>query len=178
MRLFVAVLFSEDEKNILYGSTEKMRRDIQGVKWVDKENLHVTLSFLGEEEPGKISGMLKGLRCETVDFSVELRPTVFHRRGVVNVIKYDMRDCSTLEDLARSVRGRLSRGDDREKLFSPHVTLGRPRGRIMKSELEGLEQGETDVMDVHIDSFVLMKSTLTPGGALYEVMERYPLGKG
>jgi 2'-5' RNA ligase len=66
-----------------------------------------------------------------------------------------------------------------ERGFSPHVTLGRvgsPNVETSRqiqsrmSELSGLDLGGFTV-----DRFYLKKSTLTPGGPIYEDLAEFPL---
>ena len=62
--------------------------------------------------------------------------------------------------------------------FVAHLTIGRVRSpRNVKGLLADLEnQREVPLGTDEVSEFVLIKSTLTPRGAVYEPCARFPLG--
>ncbi len=62
--------------------------------------------------------------------------------------------------------------------FAAHITLGRVRSPRDCPTIEELARavGDADFAEVAVEAFVLMKSDLTPRGALYTPLQRFPLG--
>src|SRR5688572_32474289 len=59
MRCFVAVEVPEEARGLIVRVQEALRRAGADVKWVERENLHLTLKFLGdltEEAAARLSG--------------------------------------------------------------------------------------------------------------------------
>ncbi|MDD4798518.1 MAG: 2'-5' RNA ligase family protein, partial [Clostridia bacterium] len=48
MRLFVAICFTEEIKNVLLETIKKLRGQTLSGIFTDPENLHLTLAFIGE----------------------------------------------------------------------------------------------------------------------------------
>src|SRR5688572_5179705 len=61
MRCFVAVEVPEEVRGMIVRVSEALRRADADVKWVERENLHLTLKFLGdltEEAASRLSAAL------------------------------------------------------------------------------------------------------------------------
>jgi 2'-5' RNA ligase len=146
------------------------------VSWVKSGSLHLTLKFLGSIETKIVPSVLEKL--EEAALGIKPFPIVIGDLGVfpnlnqprviwVGVQKGEGEVCI----LQKKIEDDLSKlGFDSEKRgFSPHLTLGRikalgSRGEVLRAlkELQDPEIGETEVTEV-----ALMKSTLTPKGAIY-----------
>ena len=48
MRLFFAIAIPEPLKKEMFALQKSLGADLSGIKWVEKENFHLTLKFLGE----------------------------------------------------------------------------------------------------------------------------------
>ena len=53
MRTFIAIELSKEIKDALGELESQLKSSGADVKWVKPENIHITLKFLGEIEPGK-----------------------------------------------------------------------------------------------------------------------------
>ncbi|MGB9607971.1 MAG: RNA 2',3'-cyclic phosphodiesterase, partial [bacterium] len=54
IRCFIALLLPEEIKKKAVEVQNRLRKANADVKWVEKENLHITLRFLGEIEEEKV----------------------------------------------------------------------------------------------------------------------------
>lgn len=175
IRTFIAVDFDNPEivSRARELQEELMRLGI-GMKPVEPQNLHVTLWFFGEIDPGKLNLILENAG------KVRFRPFKLAVRGVgyfpgggrINVIWLGIDDPenglkSILDQLIERL-GRLGFKYD-ERGFTPHLTIGRVkfvRDRQLAlrrlSELRDLYLGEQ-----LIDSFKVKRSTLTSKGPIY-----------
>lgn len=176
MRLFVAVDLSEDVRERIE-KVLKVFKDFKGVKPVEKENLHITLMFLGEVPDRRVEVVresLKGIRFEPFKIRLKGLGNFNYRVFWVGVVEGN----DYLSILAKEVENSLKRiGFKRDKDFVAHATVARvkrlnpdDRTRLEKS-LESFKDFEFGEMVV--DSFKLKKSTLTPKGPIYEDLEVY-----
>lgn len=178
VRCFAA--FDVDDEAVL-GRLAEVRRLLgetgADLKFVEPENVHVTLRFLGEVEPVVVERIVKVLDgVSFVPFDVELRGVgVFPSLRRINVVWVGI--VRGVEEL-KKIFGLLEEGvvglglkQDRRG-FSPHVTIARVRsGRGLEGlrrrvlELEGFEFGV-----VRADTLKLFRSVLTPRGPVYSVL--------
>lgn len=120
MRLFVAILLSDELKAALTDARRALReRGVRG-RFSPEENLHLTLAFLGEyPSAGRVLDALQTMRF--APFSLRLR----------GLGRFDdlwwagVEDSAPLNKLAKDVRDTLERNgipfDPKD--FSPHITL-------------------------------------------------------
>lgn len=184
IRAFVGVRLDAGVVDKIFAVQSELRRGLQGVRWVGKENFHFTLKFLGGVEEGRvaeIAGALEGAARALAPFSVAGRGVgVFPDIRRARVLWVGLVG-EGLVSLAEAVEGALEPlGFEREKRdFRPHLTLGRwrdaeRRSELLKKEIErwrDYEFGES-----RVDEVVLFQSILRPEGALYSPLRVIPLG--
>jgi len=186
MRIFIAIELPEELKNFL-GELTTFKSTIEGLNIVQKDNFHITLKFLGEVEEKlipDITDTLKNIANEFSKFTLKItRPGAFPDRVKPRVIWIGTENTDTLKELAKRIDEELSRlGFQKEaREFKSHITLARVKNfkngkyvfdKILKNFSEKSPQFQFQVRD-----FVLMKSTLTPKGSIYSVLERFHLLK-
>jgi RNA 2',3'-cyclic 3'-phosphodiesterase len=154
--------------------------------WVKPGNIHLTLKFLGETDPDRISGIQNKL-TETLAAFAPFRLSmnsagVFPNTQRPRVLWVGLKDDDgALETLQSNIEKALeSVGFPIEhRPFSPHLTLARvksPKGKKeLKDELdavnqEGIDPHPFDVVGVH-----LYESQLTPTGSIYTVLANFKL---
>ena len=186
MRTFVAIELSESCRRKLVGAIESVRADASGVRWVNAESAHLTLKFIGELSESDLPAAVSALAAAAAA-SKPFRFRVagvsgFPPRGKPRVIHAPVLEpTGALASLADGVEQGLLRaiGLPREgRPFTAHITLGRvrnPRGCPTVEELAGAVK-DADFGEVAVESLVLMKSDLTPRGAIHTLLHRFPLG--
>ena len=55
MRLFFGIEIDNDVKDKIYAFVNSISTNKKELRWVKKDNLHITLQFIGEVEPDKVS---------------------------------------------------------------------------------------------------------------------------
>ena len=173
MRLFIAIQLNEEMKDALVQIQDAMRR--QGVRgnFTKRENLHLTLAFIGEySDPEEVHEVVEQVRFE--DFAIGLDGV----GAFGNLWWAGIGDVSTgtpggngtdpLRAVAKKLRHGLADAGipfDRKK-FSPHITLVRkaqsPGGKIPAGVLDGIPATEMTVE--HIS---LMRSDRGKNGMVY-----------
>jgi len=175
MRLFVAIEIDDVLRDKLVGVQTKLLDP--AVKLVERENLHITLKFIGEVpdgQVGQIRGALRNVKMAPFELDIGGLGT-FPGGDRINVVWVDCK--GSLAELAANVEAALKplgfKPD--ERVFSSHLTVAR-----VKQQPTVLLDAITELKDVKIgrqtvDRFVLKRSTLTPTGPTYEDVEVYTL---
>jgi 2'-5' RNA ligase len=174
MRLFAAVDLSDEIREKISGLSKIL--GIKGIKTVKKENIHITLKFLGEVSESKIDGITSALEeIKFKSFKINLRGVgFFPNEARMRVIWIGVeKGADELKDLAYRIEDRLADLKfKKERRFVPHATIARVK-RIdpdLKVELVGkLKDFEKkDFGEMRVAYFSLKKSTLTQTGPIYE----------
>jgi 2'-5' RNA ligase len=167
VRYFIAVYPIKSEK--IFNLQKKIKQFIEG-KEVEKENMHVTLSFLGEKSEEEINGIKNRLSEIAKKFNkreiILTRIKFIPNEKFFRVIAIDV---SGLEDLSESIEKKVG-GD----VKPPHLTLFRVKNVKDKKSLIELSKAEINETFL-VDKIHLMKSTLTPKGPIYEVESSFNL---
>ena len=177
MRLFVALDTSVDTEKIF--SLEKiLMRRFTNVKWVEKQNLHLTLKFLGEVSEERIDTISNVLD----KISVLANPFEFCYSGIsgfpnsfrAKVVFVSTENNEKLVELMKTVDREFSTlGFKKERNYIPHLTLGRVRnGSVNLNHLDNLHFSK---LSVKAKGVILFKSTLTRNGPIYEKVLSFDL---
>src|SRR4051794_13752260 len=78
MRCFVAVKVPESVRELIVRVQEALRRADAHVKWVERENLHLTLKFLGDLDEDRVDS----LRALFAEEATRWRPMALEYRGI------------------------------------------------------------------------------------------------
>jgi len=185
MRCFVAVPIAGAVRRRIVALQEELRAADADVKWVEEENLHLTLKFLGEigeEATERLQGLLSAEVSRWPPLGVEYAGTGSFPGGErPRVVWVGVGgDRERLSALAAAVERAAERtGVPREgRPFAAHLTIGRVRSpRNVRRLAAALERktGEVFGRD-EIREIVLFRSTLTPRGPVYDPLARFPLG--
>lgn len=186
VRCFFCVELPREVKLYLSSLAERYFSDRSLFKAVERENLHVTVRFVGEVEPSTVEALssevgrrlgLSALR----PFGLRLgSPGSFGRPPRVFWVGLEG-DLEGLLGLWRLVEGSCEalglRGDG--KPFSPHVTLARVRGSApgrLRAISERFEGELVEGMSFEVSSLVLMESALSREGPTYRPITSWRLG--
>lgn len=176
MRLFVAIPLPEDLRLQLGG----WAGGLDNTRWVDPENMHLTLRFLGEvdgREMADIDAELSGIDAPAFDMELKGLGT-FGSSKKVQALWLGVEAPEPLYRLQTKVEQAVQRGgqEPERRKFKPHVTLARfkgPPGRKLGDFLQ--QYGLYKSGPIYVDRFHLYSSMLTPKGPLYRVETEYPL---
>jgi RNA 2',3'-cyclic 3'-phosphodiesterase len=184
-RLFTALEVSDEARDRVLDLVERLRPAAANFKWEKRENLHITLKFLGDVASEQVDAV-----CRSVTEAAAGRePFEFELFGAgafpdlkrPSILWLGVREGGDqIEKLFRAIqRGTTALGFPREdRKFSPHLTFGRlkrtarpPRelGELVK-QYDDFSAGKSLAREV-----VLFESQLAPGGSIYRVLARVPL---
>lgn len=158
------------------------------VKWVEPENLHVTINFLGEVDDRDLHGLCRALATvgkKEAPFRLAIagigafptprRPKVLWA-GIADGAEALARihEASEPKLLELGVYRREERG------YTPHLTLGRAKdeadGQLLAPELA--KHAVWTGGDVFVEEILLFSSDHRREGPLYSVIARSPLSAG
>jgi RNA 2',3'-cyclic 3'-phosphodiesterase len=182
LRLFAAVDIPERIKEAVVAAIEPWRERFPGGRWVRPENWHVTVKFLGRTWPRLVEWVHEGCR----EAATEIRPFrmgvdglgVFPGPTRARVLWVGLEDPEGgLAALARAVEERLSKEFPTEKRpFSAHLTMARFNPPVpMRDQAEDLGATPVGGKPFRVGHLTLYRSHLSPRGARYEPLERFPL---
>jgi 2'-5' RNA ligase len=175
-RLFIAVDLPAEIKNNL-GS---MSYGIPGAKWIDPQQIHLTVRFIGEVDGTTFLDIKTALEQVSLKpFSLALKGVGhFPPRGKPRVLWVGIEQSQPLQ----SLKGRIDKilatvGLQPEgRKFSPHITLARLKNSPIHKVADFLAgNGLFSQEPFEIKDFKLYSSTLTPKGAIHKVEKVYPL---
>jgi len=159
-----------------------VRGGLPGARWIDVENYHVTLRFLGdvdERTASEAAELLDGVARDPVHVTIaELG--VFGGDRPRSLIAKVQPNSELTELQAEHERLMRRAGLPPEgRKFTPHVTLARLRDVSARTVADWLAlRGGGPMLDYEARRFVLMSSRASTGGGPYMIEEAYPLGQG
>lgn len=184
MRAFVAIPFSDAVKSSIADELSALRRDDADVRWVNPEQTHVTLRFLGSVERSSVAALsvaLQDAAARSSRFPLALNGTgAFPSFSRPRVLWIGVRPHPGLGSVHARVRDALATVgiDPEDRPFRPHVTVGRVRrgreaGAGLIDKFFALPfEARCDVEDI-----ALVESVLGPGGARHRDLARFALGE-
>src|SRR5262245_41208000 len=184
IRTFIAIDVSPAVHRQLVSLQDEFRAVDDDVKWVEPENLHLTLKFLGDVDETDLYAVCKTTAQAVADvpgFSMELSgvgafPNAGRPRVIWAGVTQGAREVTHIHDMLD--RRFVADGYPREdRHFTPHLTLGRVRHQKrtpnLASALNRLSSWEGGVTSVY--EILIMASQLSPNGPTHTIMGRGPL---
>lgn len=155
------------------------------INWVDNYKYHITLAFLGDTKLPIISEIcyqLKQIALQTNSIEIEVANFgVFPNLKSPKVLWLGLNYSSELNILQKKISDLIYKlGFSLDtKPFSPHLTIGRIKEIENSLEIEKLikKYNKVTFTTQKIDKIILYKSTLHPGGSIYEPIEKFDLKK-
>lgn len=163
-KIFVGIELPQRVKNLLDRKIEKWRG--YPVKWSKKENLHITLVFLGYIEDEKMVEVCEAVReaCGSIEMfdiffeKIELAPTQEDPR----MIWASGRLSEELRHVHMKIEKALNLFVSEKKAFRPHITLGKLRKKKWE-EAGDLRIEEEIGVPVEVDSVTVFESVNEEG---------------
>ena len=177
MRCFIAIDFPREIMNELGKIQEELKKKkIFHGKLTEKENLHLTLKFLGEIDDGQVEEVRKKLReIKFFRFEAGLGEIgVFSPRFIRIVWVHILGN--KLNELQKEIDFKLQNFFSVEERFMSHLTIARVKNiKDRKLFIEEIEKIKIPKLSFEINNFKLMRSELKPSGAEYTSIEEYKL---
>ena len=190
MRLFVGIELGEPLAASVNSAAARLRSDLlRGcpdlpVRWVRRDNLHLTVVFLGEvhDEDAQAVATALELGVDVEPFTLRIAgfgvfPPAPPLRVIWMGIAQGGRELMLLhEEITARLRTIGHPGEARS--YSPHLTIARV-GDLPRSDEQAVRTvvrtATATAQATRIDSVTLFRSQLAPAGASYEALMRVPL---
>jgi RNA 2',3'-cyclic 3'-phosphodiesterase len=183
IRAFVALRMGAEVEDALAGFIETVRESADGIRWIRRANLHLTLRFLGDEVAAeqleRLSPALGEIAAATAPFVIGVRGTgVFPNPQRPRVVWVGLESEGLIALAARVEAAAVDAGFAAERrAFTPHLTIGRvryPRGwRTVRGKIA--EAADREFGTTRVDTMMLYQSTLGPEASTYTELARYTL---
>jgi 2'-5' RNA ligase len=182
-RLFAALKIQPDADFLTMFRKLKQELRSEQIKWVEEQNIHITLKFFGETEERQIPSISTSIsKRGSVTPAIDLRLAgigIFGSSYDPRVIWVGIEPYAALSALMKNLHGDLKVigfEPDRQNLV-PHLTLGRVksvRDRIIFNRVIAQYKGIASA-PMHIGEIILYESILRREGPTYIAQERFQL---
>ncbi|HOK00684.1 MAG TPA: RNA 2',3'-cyclic phosphodiesterase [Candidatus Pacearchaeota archaeon] len=183
-RIFIAINLPEKIKEKLI-SYQRQWQELP-VKWTKKDNLHITLFFLGHVDNDEVLKIINILKEEVLKFEpfflklkkISYVPTRNNPKMIWAIGENSEKLIALKNDIEKALIEKTDFSPEKRK-FSFHITLG----RIKQWEFRRIEPEEVPEIDEEINlnfevkSIELMESKLKRSGPQYIMLESFKLEK-
>jgi RNA 2',3'-cyclic 3'-phosphodiesterase len=173
-RLFTALEIPADVGQ----SLSLLRGGLPGARWVDPDNYHLTLRFIGDVDDAlarEVAYMLDGIRRPAFDLQLDrLDSFGGNKPRAVVAAAQPVRELIELQSEHERLMQRV--GFEPERKYKPHVTLARLRDTSSRQVADYLASRQPfRSTRFAVSRFVLYSSRASVGGGPYVVEAEYPL---
>ena len=174
-RLFTALEIPADVQQ----SLSFLRGGVPGARWIDPENYHLTLRFIGDIDDRlahEIASLLDGVRRRSFEVRLgNLMSFGGRKPRAVVVAAEPIQPLVELQSELERLMQRLGLEPEGRK-FIPHVTLARLRVSSSRDVADYLStRGPVFGSSFRVSRFVLFSSRSSVGGGPYVIEADYPL---
>ncbi len=178
-RLFSGIEIPDDVRDVL----ARLRQPLPGARWLERENLHITLRFAGDVSAPVARELDANLANVSFDpFPIEIAGLATFGGDEPRTIYAAVKPSDELEKLARANETAARRAGlkPESRRFVPHITLARlqaaPRIEPIARFLQ--RKGGLRLPPFTVTRFVLFSSKPGTGGGPYVVEQAYPSSIG
>lgn len=186
MRVFIAIELPGEIRDALSNLQEQLKASGADVKWVEPQNIHLTLKFLGERDAKLIEKIMQILEevakvnhsYRAIISSVGAFPKINFPRVIwVGIDKGD----SETKQIAKELEEKIARAGipKEDRPFSTHITIGRVKSPLnrqqLAQDLNNLQLAGLKTLEFPVTKITLLESTLTPKGPIYEALKEASL---
>lgn len=183
MRIFTAIVLPEKFSEELYTSREELRMTSGRCRWIQPENFHITLQFMGELTPKEaedVSLLLEVCATRSKAFSIKTSgPGQFPSKGNPRLIfeGLDTESATRCKEINNRLRRMLTEECFalEKRKYHPHISLCRVPANAFPM-LEGNSAVTLELQECNIEELAIYRSNLGPQGAHYDKLASFPLG--
>ena len=174
-RLFTAIKIHPSARYISLFNEISFSLRHERIKWVEPENMHLTLKFFGETNEEKIPAITNALKngvAQSKPFTLKIMNTgIFGSRYDPKVIWFGIEKQAELDNLAKNIFTELGKSvwqQDRQN-FVPHLTIGRIKELKDKPLFQQIisKYNAVEIQEENVTEIILYESILRREGPLY-----------
>jgi 2'-5' RNA ligase len=185
IRAFIAIELPPEIQTQLENVAKRLRAArASAVRWVSPQNIHLTLKFLGDTDPSKLTRLGEQLQiaaagCQPVEITIAGLGAFPNNRQPL-VIWVGVEIPAQIKNLQSSVEAAAEKigCPVEQRPFSPHLTLGRVRKDASREEIAQISQALASVEAGELGRFMaagftLFRSDLRPNGPVYTPLAHF-----
>jgi len=182
-RTFIAINLQNNIKDKILD----YRKDFLHIpaKWVEKENLHITLNFLGNLDDTQLMetiGIIEGVVENYESFVLNIEQMGFDNKKPPRLIWLTLKKNQILNNLYQELEDNIYNLDSyqfktrEQRNFNAHITLARIKG----FEAKRLQEQDFDIkktlnLSFEVNSIEIMESELKKTGPEYTILRSFEL---
>lgn len=177
MRCFIAIDIPEELKRLL-SQIPKLDLASAKITWVNPDNIHVTLKFLGEIDEIKLKKVSESLsKISTQRFTLKTSNMgCFPNENHPAVLWLGIQESKFLLDVQKKIEGALNQLFPPEKKFVSHLTVGRIKFINDKNALQQyMKNLYVKECAFEVNEIILYRSDLTPQGPKYTILQKFEM---
>lgn len=151
------------------------------IRWEKKENIHITLKFIGDTNEIITDEIIKVLDKIAISYSSFNLTTekfgAFYRNKKPAILWLGFYENNTLNKLQNDIENNLELIGIKkeERKFHSHVTLLRVKNERDEEVTKNILTKKIEEIEYKINEFYLIKSILTPQGSIYKKLKTFKL---
>ena len=180
-RVFIGIPIGCKIKSILPIAKSAVNCNPNCIKWIPPENIHLTLSFLGNFSVNDIPHLIESLekKITSNDFQLAITGTgVFPSSKSPKVLWLGIsKGLDELTLLQSQVEKSIRKFKDNyeNNTFTPHISIARINKGSRIIDVSPFLNSVYSPIDLDINSISMYESKLLPKGAQFTVLETFPL---
>ena len=181
IRSFVAIELPEHVISMLRGVQDDLRRNKFRIKWVQPDNIHLTLKFLGNVDSNDIDGITAAMSvaiqgCGPITLcakGVGVFPGLKRARVIWIGLGGQVQRLSEMQGKLEKNLAEIGFSEE-NRSFKAHLTIGRFKSSVNPKVIGPILQKYSAIQSEEfiLNQIVLFKSDLTPSGPVYSVLQR------
>ena len=180
-RVFIGIPIGSKIESILSSVKSAVNCNPSHIKWILAENIHLTLSFLGNISGKNIPDIIQSLENEitTKHFKfmikgIDVFPSYKSPKVLWLGIGKGKDELTSLQfQVEKSIR---KFNKNHQKItFNPHITIARITGLHRKIDALPFLNSVYSPIELYVNFICLFESQLFPEGAQYTVLNSFPL---
>jgi len=181
MRIFIGIEIPQNLKDKIKKNIRFLEKKYKSFRWINQENYHITLVFLGDINPQKLpkirSRVQKASFNTTPFYLFSSSLSVFPNRTLILHVRFQREKKleNLVNNLQKELQDYLKNTPQRE--FVPHITISRAKkpSKQQYLVLKKLLEKTNIPFEFKVDHLYLYSSTLTPHGSIYKKLAKIRL---
>ena len=185
IRTFIALELPPALISLLHKVQQDLKRMNIRARWVRPENIHLTLKFLGDINPGDVDKIDAAMAAAAIEFApvtltvrgIGVFPGIKRPRVIWVGLGGDIRSLLALQSRLEQELAEVEFPQDKRS-FKAHLTLGRIKQSAGPAVIRQVitEHATLSSDDFTCNQVLLFKSDLKPSGAVYSILKQTNLG--
>lgn len=176
MRVFIAIPLSEETKKLLTQSQLIYKKIIPAkINWINPENFHITLKFIGKIKIDQIYNLDKKLNM--FKKTLVKRILYLNKTSLLPSINPKVLCVAINNNYLIQTMKKLDENLNEfpaSNFFQPHITLGRIKKKLTPKEIDLINDKQINLVE-KFNSFILYRSNLSSIGTFYQILKKYIL---